>query len=347
VARARDRGLAVVAALPYHYPRALLRAHRCHAVEVWAPTSVPPDRGARHFQAYTCGIVVRGTAFLVEQGFDRVDAVLVPHGCDALQGMGSVLGDFVQPRPPVLTYYPPRSRRAVDREYLVREMAGLAERLAALTGHRPDDADWAAALAAEEAADAALAGLYARRDRLALSDREFYTAVRSREYLLAEDFVALVARLPEGSPPRPGIPLMLSGIVAEPLALLDGVNEVGAHVVADDLSCGWRRVLPPSAAPDPYQRLAERFMAGPPDPTRADPVDVRVTSLVERLTAAHARGLVVYDVKFCEPELFYVPLLRERLAAAGFPVLHVEVEVTDDVPSQTLTRIEAFVETLT
>lgn len=344
--RAHERELAVVAALPYHYPRALLRAHRAHAMEVWAPTVVPPDSGARHFQAYTCGVVVRGTAFLVEQGFEQVDAVLVPHGCDALQGMGSVLGDFVQPRPPVLTWYPPRSRRPVDHDYLVRELQHLADRLAEVTGHRPDDADWAAALAVEEAADAALAALYARRPGLALSDREFYTAVRAREYLLAEDFVALVASLPEGPAPRPGVPLLLSGIVAEPLALLDGINEVGAHVVADDLACGWRRVLPPSAHPEPYQRLAERFMAGPPDATRADPVQVRVDDLAARAAAAGARGVLVYDVKFCEPELFYLPLLRERVAAAGFPVLHVEVEVSPEIPSQTLTRIEAFVETL-
>ena len=59
-----------------------------------------------------------------------------------------------------------------------------------------------------------------------------------------------------------------------------------------------------------------------------------------------ARGLLIYDPKFCEPELFDVPLLREHLAAAGYPVLHVEVELGPTVPYQVLTRIEAFVETL-
>ena len=139
---------------------------------------------------------------------------------------------------------------------------------------------------------------------------------------------------------------MLSGIVTEPMAVLDRINEVGAHVVADDLSCGWRRVLPTSTADDPYERLVDRFLAGPADPTRADPVVDRVESLLARLKDSGAAGVIIYDLTFCEPELFYVPLLRERLAAAGFPVLHVEVEVGDDVPSQTLTRIEAFVETL-
>ena len=346
IERARARGWSVVAALPYHLPRALLRAHRCHAVEVWAPVSVPSDGGARHFQAYTCAIVVRGTAFLVEQGIDRVDALLVPHGCDALQGMGSVLADFVRPPIPVLTLYPPRSRREVDRDYLVAELRALGTRLAEVTGHRPDEADWGEALAAEESADSALADLYSRRGQVALTDRDFYAVVRAREYLIAEDFVGLARSLPVGEPARPGVGLMLSGILVEPMEVLDRINDIGAHVAADDLSCGWRRVLPPSALSDPYERLADRFLGGPPDPTRGDPVQARADSLVDRCRSAGARGVLVYDLKFCEPELFYVPLLRERLVAAGLPVLHIEFEVGGVLPSQTMTRIEALVETL-
>jgi benzoyl-CoA reductase/2-hydroxyglutaryl-CoA dehydratase subunit BcrC/BadD/HgdB len=59
-----------------------------------------------------------------------------------------------------------------------------------------------------------------------------------------------------------------------------------------------------------------------------------------------AQGLLIYDVKFCEPELFDIPLLRKRLATAGLPVLHVEFEMGMTVSRQVLTRIEAFVETL-
>ena len=107
--------------LPYHYPRALVRAHGFHPMEVWTPASARPDSGARHFQPYACPVVVRGAAFLLDGGFEQVDAVLVPHGCDALQGLGSVLRDFVDDRPPVLTLYAPRTRRPVDLEYLVAE----------------------------------------------------------------------------------------------------------------------------------------------------------------------------------------------------------------------------------
>ncbi|MFN8129009.1 MAG: hypothetical protein U0R28_09460 [Candidatus Nanopelagicales bacterium] len=43
--RARGQGLRILAALPYHYPRALVRAHGFHPMEVWAPASASPDSG--------------------------------------------------------------------------------------------------------------------------------------------------------------------------------------------------------------------------------------------------------------------------------------------------------------
>jgi benzoyl-CoA reductase/2-hydroxyglutaryl-CoA dehydratase subunit BcrC/BadD/HgdB len=345
IAGARSRGRRVVAVLPYHYPRALLRAYGFHPVELWGPPNVPRDQGSRHFPAYTCDIVVRATSFLLQGGLDSVDAILVPHTCDALQGMGSVLGDFLRPLPAVLTLYLPRGRRPADLDFLTAELRRLGTTLAALTGAGPDSDAWEDAFTAEGAADLALAELYRRRPRLAVSDRDFYTMVRAREYLPAEEFAALAARLPEGDPPS-GVPLMLSGIVAEPPGLFDHLAAAGARVVADDLACGARRLYPDTADGDPFARLAHRLLAAPPDPTRGSPIAERAAHLRTRMEESGARGLVVYDVKFCEPELFDIPLLRSHLGEAGFPLLHVEVEMGEDLSQQTLTRLEAFVETL-
>ena len=345
IADARARGQRVAAVLPYHYPRALLRAHGFHPVEVWGPPRIPRDLGSRHFPAYTCDIVVRATSFLLQGGLDGVDAILVPHTCDALQGMGSVLGDFLRPDPAVLTLYLPRGQRPEDRAFLADELRRLGGALAGLSGVEPDAAAWESAFTAESSADAALASLYQRRSRLAVSDRDFYTVVRAREYLPAEEFVALAGSLPEGDSPA-GVPLLLSGIVAEPLELFDHLAAAGARVAADDLACGSRRLYPQVAAGDPHERLADRLLGAPPDPTRGSPIAERAAHLRRRMEESGARGLVVYDVKFCEPELFDVPLLRAHLAGAGYPLLHVEVELGEDLGQQALTRLEAFVETL-
>jgi hypothetical protein len=259
--------------------------------------------------------------------------------------MGSVLGDFVTPTPPVLTLYLPRGRRGVDHEFLAAELRRLGAGLSAVSGIEPDDAAWQAAFAAEEAGDRALAELYDHRENLNIGDRRFYEIVRSREFLPAEQFAELAATVPSGTPPS-GVGLMLSGIVAEPLDLFDHLAAFGARVVADDFAGGTRRRYPTATADDPFERLAAAMLGGPPDPTRGDPIARRARHLAETMDASRARGLVIYDPTFCEPELFDVPLLRRHLGDAGYPVLHLEMELTGAVSQQTLTRLEAFVETL-
>lgn len=334
--RAREQGLGILAALPYHYPRALVRAHGFHPMEVWAPASA--DAGTTHFQAYACSIVTRGASFLAQEGFDRVDAVLVPHGCDALQGLGSVLRDFVADRPPVLTLYAPRTRRAVDLDYLVAEYQRLGDALVAAGGRVPTEADWVQAFAVEDAADAAMRGLYARRAEL--RDRDFYEVVRAREYLLPEDFAEVVVT---AAPPAGGIPIVLAGIAADPSELLDVVNEAGARVVADDLSTGSRRILPVVEDPDPWRRLARAYLEGPVDPTRADPIAARVERLQKLVADSGAAGVLAVAPTFCEPEQFYLPALRKHL---DVPLLYLEREGGAELDGQTVGRIEAFVETL-
>lgn len=341
--RAREQGLKILGTLPYHYPRALIRAHGFHPMEIWAPPSDGPDTAGVHFQAYACSIVTRGAAFLINGGFDAVDAVLVPHGCDALQGLGSVLLDFVADRPPVLTLYAPRTRRPLDLDYLVAEYQRLGHSLVEAGGRRPTDADWNEALAIEDAADEALRELYERRADLHLTDREFYAAVRAREFLLPEDFTEMVAELPAGTPEQPGLPIVLSGIAADPPDLLDVLNDAGAHVRADDLSTGTRRILPAVDEADPWRRLASAYLAGPADPTRADPLADRVRRLRDLVDRTGALGVLAVAPPFCEPEQFYLPALRKGL---DVPLLYIEHEGGSEVDGQLVGRIEAFVETL-
>jgi benzoyl-CoA reductase/2-hydroxyglutaryl-CoA dehydratase subunit BcrC/BadD/HgdB len=68
-----------------------------------------------------------------------------------------------------------------------------------------------------------------------------------------------------------------------------------------------------------------------------------LTALAER---SGARGVVVHVMKFCEPELFDVPVIRETFAARGLPVLVLEGELEGALSGQAVTRLEAFAELL-
>jgi benzoyl-CoA reductase/2-hydroxyglutaryl-CoA dehydratase subunit BcrC/BadD/HgdB len=342
----RAAGGGVVAALPIHYPRALLRSFGLLPVEVWGPPRVDASQGAAHLQPYVCSIVRNALSFLLSGGLDVADALLVPHACDSLQGLASILIDFVRPRQPILPLYLPRGSRPADLDFLAAELRALHARLRSLTGLDPAEGTLLECIAREEQADGLLAALHAQRAALPLTTAEFYRLIRAREFLPAEHFTE-VARKALMLPPRAPearVPVVFSGIVPEPAQVLEAIDQMGASVVADDLaSCG-RRLYPPGTAADPFRRMAHSLLAACPDPTRGSPIADRLSHLTQLAQRNGARGVIFYDVKFCEPELFDLPLLRAGLQQAGIPSTSVEIDLSDPLPEQTLTRIGAFLE---
>jgi benzoyl-CoA reductase/2-hydroxyglutaryl-CoA dehydratase subunit BcrC/BadD/HgdB len=342
----RERGGLVAAVFPIHYPRELLRAFNVLPVEVWGPPRVRGNYGEAHLQSYVCSIVRNALSFLQSGGLNVVDLLLVPHACDSLQGLGSILIDFISPTQPLLTLYLPRGTRASDFIFLADEFRTIYQRLKTLVGCSPSEADLMASIYREEIADGLLCELHLQRQNLPLDDESFYRFIRSREYVPAERFTAIAQDLLSRAVEirQGGVPIIISGIVPEPMSLFGSLSELGGCVVADDLACCGRRLYPAGQSEDPFQRMAERILHGPPDSTRGSPICERLDHLLHLVDVSGAKGVVFYDVKFCEPELFDIPLLRQGLRKAGILSLAVEVEIGDELSQPVLNRLAAFFE---
>ena len=343
----KNRGELVAAVLPIHYSRALLRCFSIYPVEVWGPPKVDVSLGGAHLQPYVCSIVHNALSFLKMGGLNAADFILIPHTCDSLQGLTSVLIDLIKPEQAIIPLYLPRGQREEDIIFLADEFRSLYTRLSELTGKKPSSKDLLAAIKREETSDLLLAKLYKTRQQMGLSNLDFYRLVRSREYLPAEHFSTLAEEtLQTSTQPRPGIPIILSGIVPEPMEVLNKIDEMNGQVVADDLACCGRRLYKPGISPEPFRRMAERIISAPPDPTRGNPIEERVKYLVEMAQNRGAQGIIFYEVKFCEPELFDLPNLRNSLKEHGLASIIIEVDINNPLPHQVATRISAFLEML-
>jgi len=352
IARQREaHGRKAVAVLPIHYPKELLTALGVLAVEMWGPPGAPRGDGAGRIQAYVCSVVRNAMAFLGSGGADAVDGVLFPHTCDSIQGLATLAPDFGGWDRESFTFLHPKGpARPSTRTYLDGELRSLARRLEVFTGRTLDDAGLAAAIRLHVEIDEARSAVLDARPFLAVGDPEIYALLRRGEWLWPEDHLAELRafreRLPAGTR-RPGVPVLVSGYVPEPPSLLQILNDAGAWVAADDFAAVGRRVVrgAPSAA-EPWEALQERYWAAPPCSTRSADPDARVNHLLGMLDRSGARGVILQVIKFCEPELFDVPLLRRAFAARGVPVLYLEGELETELSGQTVTRIEAFVEML-
>lgn len=344
----RANGGWVAAIFPIHYPRALIRAFDILPVEVWGPPGLNSRPGAVHLQPYICSIVQNAVSFLDMGGLDITDILVVPHACDSLQGLGSILIDFILPNQPVLPFYIPRGRRASDGVFLQHELRAMYDKLAEITGRHPTNEELIASIHREEEANRLLSNLYKNRFNLPLPNEDLYRLIRSREYLPVETFTLLIEKALKLScdEPQDGVPIIISGILPEPKILLKKLTELGFLVVGDDLACCGRRLYPPGTSQNPFSRMAERVLTGPSDPTRGDSIESRFQHIQTLVSDRRAKGVVFSVVKFCEPELFQLPILRHRLSESGIPSLLIEVDINDQTSQQVFTRLEAFWERL-
>jgi len=343
----KKNGGKVAAILPYHYPRPIFTAFDILPVEVWGPPQVDSSYGSAHLQPYICSIVRNSLSFLLTGGLDDTDFIVVPHGCDSLQGMGSILMDFIHSQQKVFSFYLPRGEQDNAVDFLAAEIRSLYQKFKEAIGHEPNEEKLRESLQQHQEADLLLARLHESRHNTQLTQLEFCQLLRSREYLPAPAFselaqVAMSSSVKENQ--IVGIPILLSGIVPEPMNVFEGLSQLGAFVVADDMACCGRRLYPPRSAEDVYTAMAEAILAAPPDSTRGSRVEDRITHVLKLVEASGTKGVIFLEVKFCEPELFYLPLLRQALKKAGIPSLVLEIELNDPFTHQLRTRIEAFLE---
>jgi benzoyl-CoA reductase/2-hydroxyglutaryl-CoA dehydratase subunit BcrC/BadD/HgdB len=346
------QGRRSLAVLPILYPKEILTALDVLAVEMWGPPGPPRGDAAGRLQTYVCAVVRNALAFLASGHADAVDGLLVPHTCDSLQGLATLLADFGGWRKPVVVFQHPRGEdRPSARAFAEAELRALASSLEEIFRRRldPDRLAWALRLHAE--IDACRAALLDGRTRLARDDVALYALLRRGEWLWPEEHLAelraAVARLSTASAP-PGIPILVTGYVPEPAGLLSALNGAGAYVAADDYAAVGRRLAraPRAEGADPWTALVDRYFAFPPCPTRGSDQAARMRRLEELLDRSGARGVLVHVQKFCEPELFDVPAIRRTFAARGVPVVVVDGELERELSAQAETRVEAFVEML-
>ncbi len=348
IKRAKGKGKIIAGVFPIHYPRELLKAHNIHPIEIWGPPRMDTVKVRSHLQTYICSVVESGLSFVLSDLIEKVDMILVPHSCDSLQGFGSTLIDLISPQKPIFTFYLPRGKRIEDREFLMKELKNLSEKLSLKFGKRPSESELMEKIVEEEKLEELILKAYKKHFLNGGGGKDFYKIIRSREYLSNEIFTQILEKYLNSQTKQENqlIPIILSGICPEPMDIFKIIEDSGGKVVFDDLATTRRRIYGKGKSKNPYERMSERLLQGVPDFSRGASIDERFNFLLKSLRDNNLRGIIFYNIKFCEPEEFYIPILRRRLKNTGIKSLKIEVDINQPIPTQTITRIKSFFEIL-
>ena len=343
-----EKGRKVFGVFPAHYPKEILWAMNVLPVEIWDPPLEVSEANA-HLQPYICSVVKLGLELVLEGKCNDLDGFLFPHTWDSIQNLASIVNDYLGLDKDCYFFYHPKAPyKESSRRYYLEQLKGLVTRLEKRFG--PMDPSFLKQKVEQgQQAAALLRELYSLRSRgeLSASNAEFYRVIRQGEYLHPDDFIPLLEDFLDSAKGRRdgGPAVVLSGVLPNPSEILTLLDDMTVKVADDDfLGCGRRLIVPPGGSDDPFEVMVESYFAMPPCTTKDSPIDVRVDYLLEKVQNCGAGGVIFYIVKFCEPELFDVPLMVDGLKRKGIATLVIDVELNQGLSGQMATRVEAFVE---
>ena len=130
----------------------------------------------------------------------------------------------------------------------------------------------------------------------------------------------------------------------------DLFEEWNVHVTASDFCTTSRFITPVDTRTDKniFRSLADSYLKQTPcartmDTTKPGSIAQRI---VERAKESHAKGVIGFVLKFCDPYLARIPMIRQALQKESIPLLMLEGDCTMGSMGQQQTRIEAFTEML-
>jgi benzoyl-CoA reductase/2-hydroxyglutaryl-CoA dehydratase subunit BcrC/BadD/HgdB len=149
-------------------------------------------------------------------------------------------------------------------------------------------------------------------------------------------------------PESDGIPVFLFGNVLVDPEAFSLFESCGARIIEDDLCTGSRLFTPLEidGNKDLVLQISRSLMTRPPCARTFDPAQPlkMAEDILTRARASGAKGVIGQTIKFCDPYLDRLPMVRETLRQAGIPLLLLEGDCNLRSIEQQRTRIEAFIE---
>ena len=345
------QGKKIVLCAPVYTPDELIHSMGFVPMGAWgADTEL--RRAKEYCPAFLCSIVQSALELGINGAYDGASAIVIPSLCDTLKTMGENWKYAVPSIPFIPMTYPQNRKPAygvaftkAGYERVIRDLEKL--------GGKFDDARLAQSNAVYNRHNAAMRKLdevLAKHPEVTAQQRS--DAFKSAFFMTKEEHTALIdqliAALEAQTPAAEKTPILLSGILTDAPGFNAILDDLGLHIVADDVAAQsrqYRTDVP--AGSDALSALAQKFADMDNCSVLYNAAKPRVQWIVDTAKARGAKGVLVALTKFCHPEEFDYVMIKKACEAAGIPVTVVEIDRQMVQFEQARTNIETFRDMLT
>lgn len=349
----RETGKDAVGCFPIYTPEEVVYAAGYVPVGMWGgKTEI--KLADRYLQSFCCSIMRSNIENGIKGTYDMLKAVIIPTFCDTLKCICENWKVAVPQTPLIAMVYPQNRAIEAGIEYSCDELKRVKSELEKISGREITEEDVEAAWSVYEEYRQAM------RDFVRIAaDYPQIIGAKTRHLIIKAgyftdkkiytDYIRTITAGLAGEEKKPfsGQKAVATGLLAEPVELLEIFEAENIAFAVDDLAQESRQFRTVSRdESDVWHRMAMRIADQKGDTFLYEEEKTRGDMLIEMVKETGADAVVVFMMKFCDPEEFDYPVYKAQLEKAGIPVLYLETEQQMDSFEQIRTRVQSFSEML-
>lgn len=347
----KKEGVKVVGVFPIYAPEELVHAAKMFPVGCWGG-QVSISMASQYLPPFACPVMQGITELSLNGTYDLLDGAIISAPCDTLKCFTQNF-KYTNPNVPIMyCIYPQNNKLEAGVTYLVNELKSIIKKLEEISGNKITNADIKESIDVYNDNRQALMEFsdIISKNPDCISSKDRYYVMKSRWFMDKEEHTEMVREINKALSEKTWEAkdkkrIILAGIMVEPAAVFDIFDELGFTIVADELANTTRQLRNPvPKGLDQVERLARQWQNIEGCSVVCDTFKQRADLVADLATANEADGVIYCQMKFCEPEEFDFPYVKEALLEKGIPVLNLEIDPLLSSVEQMRTRLQAFAE---
>jgi benzoyl-CoA reductase/2-hydroxyglutaryl-CoA dehydratase subunit BcrC/BadD/HgdB len=349
----RETGKDAIGCFPIYTPDEIVYAAGCVPIGMWGG-GTKIRLADKYLQSFCCSVMRSNIEFGLNGVYDMLKAVIIPTFCDTLKCVGENWKTAIPHIPVITAVYPQNRNLPAAIPYLRDEFRRIRAEIERILDVTISDDDLEGSFSVyEDYRDAMRCFVKAASEYPDIIDNKArHLIIKAGYFMDKKPYTRMIRELTaelvaETVKPFRGFRVIVTGLISEPVDILDIFTYNHIAVAGDDLAQESRQFRTKVGDEgDATDRMIRCIADRKGDTFLYEEGKSKGEMLLKMFTEYKADAVVAFMMKFCDPEEFDYPIVKEILEKAGVPVLHIETDQHADSYEQIRTRVQSFSEML-